>query len=105
MRALDESTFLAGRGQRLLERARTDERSLDQLQRLEQDLARALKPVGFFALFAQQELSQAQDRARRATSLDENLDAVRELMGVVLEAAELLRAPLQGAAESIVAEL
>lgn len=100
-RALDESTFLASRCHRLLERARSDERSFRDLERLEQELSRALQPVRFFGLFAQQELESAQERARDATTLDENLDAVGELMGVVLEAAELLRAPLQEATDAI----
>lgn len=96
-RSLDESALIAERCARLVERARGDARALDQLGRMEQDLRVALEPVRFFTMFAQSELDKARMAAFQAKSLDENLDAVRTLMQVVVDAVDLLRQPLEDA--------
>jgi len=95
--ALDPCLELARRCRRLAATAARDPASLDELGRAERELSRALRPVQFFSLVAQDEIAAAQERARTARDMAENLAAARSLFDVVERSARLLREPLAAA--------
>ena len=77
--------------------AARDRAKLEELGRAEKELTQALQPVQFFSLVAQEEIVAAQERARLASDLAENLAAASSLFEVVERSARLLRDPLAGA--------
>ncbi len=89
-----------------LTRAKPTEKNLRKLQRAEADLMTALQPAKVvISLFGQVEILDAQERARTAKTLDENLDASRELFTVIRDAHEQAYPALERAAKMIKASL
>ena len=85
-----------------LTRAKPTEKNLRKLQRAEADLMAALQPARVvISLFGQIEILDAQERARTAKTLDENLTASRELFTVIRDAHEKAYPALQKAAKEI----
>jgi len=72
----------------------TQAEDLEELGRAEKELSRALKPVQFFSLIAQDKIIAAQEQARTARDMAANLLAARTLFDVVERSARLLRDPL-----------
>ncbi len=95
--ALTTCGKLAQDCERLALRAKRDGRALEKLQAKEAKLSRALAPVRFLSLSVQADIEAAQEKARQARDLDENLAASVQLFRVVLEQARKLRTPLQQA--------
>ncbi len=87
----------ASRCRSLARKASRDASGLEDLQKAEADLSRALKPVRFLSLIAQGEIVAAQQRAQEATSLEENLAAAEALFQVVERACRIVHAPLEAA--------
>ena len=92
---------LALRCARLTREAATRDGALRELGRLERRLQAALAPLGLFALVAQEEIVRAEEQARKARSLAENLAAARRLYEVVVRACALLETPLERAVSEL----
>lgn len=99
--ALEPCLKLAEECQRLAGAASADPQRLDRLATLERRLSRALRPVRLFSLVAQGEIVAAQEEARLARTLEQNLAAARRLFSVVARAVRELRAPLRAARSAL----
>ena len=101
--AVDPAVELSTRCIELASRAGRDPRALARLEHAEGELAAALRPLELFALYAQGEIVAAQEAARNASGLGENLRSARRVFQVVRDAAEALREPLERARDALVA--
>ncbi len=101
--ALEPCLELAGECRRLAGAAAPDRRRLERLAAHERRLSRALAPVRLFSLVAQGEIVAAQEEARVARSLEQNLAAARRLFAVVERAVRELRDPLREARSALAA--
>jgi hypothetical protein len=99
--ALDPCLDLARRCRSLALQASRDPRALQDLGAAEKELVAALRPVKLFALVAQKEIVEAQAEARRASNLEQNLVAARQLFEVVERGVEFLREPLASSLKSL----
>lgn len=105
-RALVRSSQLSRRCLELSQRDHPTDKVLRKLSRLEQELVEALGPTRVvISLFGQVEIIDAQERARTARNLEDNLTASRELFKVIRDAHEKAYPALEKAANSIEEQL
>jgi len=95
--ALGPCAELARRCRALAHLALDNPRRREELGELESRLTAALRPIRFLSIMAQEDIGAAQEQARRARGLEENLAAARKLFGVVESACGRLQGPLENA--------
>jgi hypothetical protein len=85
---------IAKKCKQLASRAHRDQRALDELGRSEKQLSKAIAPIKPLSMISQRLIQEAQTRAAKATTLEENLGMAKALFNAVIDSAKVLEEPL-----------